>query len=267
MPELNPQAGLGEHPVRRPIVVAGASSGIGAAVARTLGGAGYPVALGARRVERCEQLAASIRDAGGEAYAHALDIADPASVEAFGKAVRDRLGDVEVLVASAGTMPHGAVAELDPAELSGALDVNVVGVLRVLQAFLPPMITRRRGDVVLISSEVLERPRPLVGAYSAAKWAVEGLTRTLQMELEGTGVRASIVRPGATATEIAAGWDMPGAMQAIEYGRKFGTLRHLEFLPPDAIAATVAHVVSAPRGVHVALSYVAPEAPIEQVGE
>jgi NADP-dependent 3-hydroxy acid dehydrogenase YdfG len=256
----------GGHPDRRPAVVAGASSGIGAAVARALGAAGYPVALGARRVERCEQLAAELRAAGGEAFVHPLDVTDPASVEAFAKAVTEKLGDVEVLVASAGTMPNGAVVDLDPGDLAAALDVNVVGVLRLLRAFLPPMIGRRRGDVVIVSSEVLEHPRPLVGAYSAGKWATEGLARTLQMELEGSGVRASIVRPGSTATEIATGWDMADAMKAVEYGRRFGTLRHFAFLPPEAVARTVAHVVGAPRGVHVALSYVTPEAPVDEGG-
>ena len=264
MPELIAKGGPGAHPDRRPAVVAGASTGIGAAIARTLGTSGYPVALGARRVDRCEEVAAEIRAAGGAALAHELDIADAASVEAFGKAVTERLGDVEVLVANAGTMPSGAVLDLDPDEFAQALNVNAVGVLRLLRAFVPAMIARRRGDVVVISSEVLDQPRPLVGAYTAGKWAAEGLVRTLQMELEGTGVRASIVRPGPTATDIASGWDMDVALQAYKSGRRFGTLRHMNLLPPSAIAQTVAHVVGAPRGVHIATSYIAPEAPINE---
>lgn len=267
MPELRSRPGPGEHPPRRPAVVAGASSGIGAEIARMLGAGGYPVALGARRIERCEQIAAEIRAAGGEAVAHELDIADTASVEAFGKAVTERLGEVEVLVANAGTMPGGAVVDLEPAAFAAALDVNAVGLLRLLRTFVAPMIARRRGDVVVISSEVLEHPRPYVGAYTAGKWAAEGLARTLQMELEGTGVRASLVRPGPTATDIAAGWDMDVAMQAYHSGRKFGTLRHMALLPPEAIAHTVAHVVGAPRGVHVATSYVTPEAPLSEGAE
>lgn len=264
MPELSAKPGPGSHPPRRPAVVAGASAGIGAAIARTLGAGGYPVALGARRAGRCEEVAAEIRSAGGEAYAHELDIADAASVDTFAKAVTDRLGGVEVLVANAGTMPSGAVVDLDPAEFAEALNVNAVGVLRLLRAFVPAMIARQRGDVVVISSEVLDQPRPLVGAYTAGKWAAEGLARTLQMELEGTGVRASIVRPGPTATDIASEWDMDVAVQAYKSGRRFGTLRHMNLLPPSAIADTVAHVVGAPRGVHIATSYVAPEAPISK---
>ena len=267
MPELSAQQPLAEHPARRPAVVAGASAGIGAAIARTLGASGYPVALGARRVQRCEEIAAELRAAGGEAQALELDVADSASVDAFAKAVTERLGDVEVVVANAGTMPYGAVVDLAPDDFAAALNVNAVGVLRLVHAFLPAMIERRRGDLVVISSEVIQQPRPLVGAYVASKWATEGLTRTLQMELEGTGVRASIVRPGPTASEIAAGWEMDDAMQVVKYGRRFGSLRHYGYLSPTAIAETVAHVVGAPRGVHIATSYVAPEAPVTEAPE
>jgi NADP-dependent 3-hydroxy acid dehydrogenase YdfG len=267
VPELRSRPGPGQHPPRRTAVVAGASSGIGAEIARTLGAGGYPVALGARRLERCEEIAAEIRTAGGEAIAHELDISDTASVEAFGKAVTERLGEVEVLVANAGTMPGGAVLDLDAGALAASLDVNAVGLLRLLRTFVPSMVARRRGDIVVISSEVLEQPRPYVGAYTAGKWAAEGLARTLQMELEGTGVRASLVRPGPTATDIATDWDMDVAMQAYHSGRRFGTLRHMALLPPAAIAQTVAHVVGAPRGVHVATSYVTPEAPISEETE
>jgi NADP-dependent 3-hydroxy acid dehydrogenase YdfG len=267
MPELRAQAGPGEHPPRRPAVVAGASAGIGAEIARALGAAGYPIALGARRVERCEAVAEEIRSRGGEASALHLDVADSASVKAFGKAVADEYGDVEIVVASAGTMRPGPLADTDPDDLSAALNVNVVGVQRLVHAFLPAMIARRRGDFVIISSEVVDQPRPLVGTYVASKWGAEGLARTLQMETEGTGVRVSIVRPGSTASEIATGWDMDDAMQVVRYGQKFGSLRHFGFLPPAAIARTVAHVVAAPRGTHVAVSYIAPEAPLDGVSE
>jgi NADP-dependent 3-hydroxy acid dehydrogenase YdfG len=114
---------------------------------------------------------------------------------------------------------------------------------------------------------VVDQPRPLVGTYVASKWGAEGLARTLQMETEGTGVRVSIVRPGSTASEIATGWDMDDAMKVVRYGQKFGSLRHFGFLPPAAIARTVAHVVAAPRGTHVAVSYIAPEAPLEGLSE
>ena len=262
MPDLTPQQDLPEHPARRPAAVAGASAGIGAAIARVLGARGYPVALGARRVERCEEVAAEIRAAGGEAHAFELDVSDGASVAAFGKAVGEAVGEVDVLIANAGLMTPGRVHETSPEQLAAVLDTNVVGLQRLIAGFVPGMISRRRGDVVLISSDVVEQPRPLVGAYVSSKWAAEGLVRTLQMELEGSGVRASILRPGPTATEISTGWEMDDAVEVVKAGKKFGSLRHYGWLHPNAIAQTVAHVVGAPRGTHLSLVHVTPEAPI-----
>jgi NADP-dependent 3-hydroxy acid dehydrogenase YdfG len=126
------------------------------------------------------------------------------------------------------------------------------------------MVARRGGDLVLISSDVVDQPRPLIGAYVSSKWAAEGLVRTLQMELEGTGVRASIVRPGPTATEISTGWDVDEAVEVVKLGKKFGSLRHYGWLHPSAVAQTVAHVVAAPRGTHLALVHVTPEAPVAE---
>jgi len=265
MVDVPRQTTVAEHPARRPAVIAGASAGIGAEIARTLGLGGYPVALGARRVERCEEVASEIRAGGGEAFVAALDVADTASVHAFAKAVTERFGEIDIVVANAGIMPAGSIVESDPDEFAESLNINAVGVQRLVHAFLPPMMARRRGDLVIISSEVVQQPRPYVGAYVAGKWAVEGLALTLQMELEGSGVRVSIVRPGPTTSDIAAGWDMDNAMKALKAGKKFGSLRHFNSLPASAIAHTVAHVVGAPRGTHIALSYVAPQAPIDEV--
>src|SRR5262245_27985002 len=100
------------HPDSRPAVVAGASAGIGAAIATTLAAQGYPVALGARRVDRCEELAAAIRAGGGEAVAHELDVADDESAAKFAAAVKSDLGDVEVLVCNAGFNYPGKVVDL-----------------------------------------------------------------------------------------------------------------------------------------------------------
>jgi NADP-dependent 3-hydroxy acid dehydrogenase YdfG len=264
LPDLAPQHGLPEHVARRPVAIAGASSGIGAEIARALAASGYPVVLGARRVDRCEQVAAEIRAAGGEAAAVELDVADSASVTAFGKAAADVFGEIDIVVANAGLMTPGRIADTTPDQLAAVLNTNVVGLQRLLTAFLPAMIARQRGDVLVISSDVVDQPRPLVGGYVSSKWAAEGLARTLQMELEGTGVRASIVRPGPTATEISAGWEMSDALEVVEAGKRFGSLRHFGWLAPSAVAQTVAHVVSAPRGTHIPLSHVTPEAPIKQ---
>ena len=96
-----------EQPARRPAVITGASSGIGAATALTLATAGFPVALAARRTERCESLARQIRDSGGEAVAYRLDLTDPDSVSAFAKQAGADLGPIEVVVSNAGAVAPG----------------------------------------------------------------------------------------------------------------------------------------------------------------
>jgi NADP-dependent 3-hydroxy acid dehydrogenase YdfG len=251
------------QPERRPAVVAGASSGIGAETARALAAAGLPVALGARRTERCEQLAAEIRAHGGEAVAHPLDVASDASVGDFAAKVAADLGDVEVVVSNAGLVAPGRLLEIDSARLLRELEVNLVGAHRLVRAFVPAMVERRRGDVVFVSSDTAVRARPFMAGYSASKRGLEGLVESLQMELEGTGVRASLVRPGPTWSEMGADWDAEEGAFVLTRWARFGLARHPHFLKPRAVADAITTVVSAPRGVHLSPVDVNPEAPVE----
>ena len=123
----------------------------------------------------------------------------------------------------------------------------------------------RRGDVVLVTSQNASTPRPLVGAYNASKSGLEAYAHTLQMELEGTGVRASIVRPGPTFTEMGWSWDGDLISRCLTDWQAWGLMRHHHYLPAEAIAAAVVQVVSAPRGTHVSLVEVNPEAPIREL--
>ena len=255
------------QPARRPAVVSGASSGIGAATALALAAAGHPVALGARRVERVEELAAQVRAEGGEACAHALDVTSQDSVDAFVTAVAADLGDVEVLVSAAGAVAPGVVHDMDSARFAREIDVNLVGQHRLVHAFVPAMVARRRGDVVLVSSDVAVRARPFMAAYAAGKWGLEGMAQSMQMELEGTGVRASVVRPGPTWSEMGTDWDEQSAAEVLDQWVRFGHARHPHFLKPAAVAAAITTVVSAPRGVHLNLVEVTPEAPVTDTVE
>jgi NADP-dependent 3-hydroxy acid dehydrogenase YdfG len=251
------------HPDRRPAVVTGASSGIGAATALALAAAGYPVALGARRTDKCEEVATAIRDAGGEAAVHALDVTDSASVTAFAKAVASDLGDIEIVVSNAGAVAPGTVHEVDPERFAQEIDLNLVGAQRLVRAFVPGMVERQRGDFVFVSSDVAVRARPFMSSYAAGKWGLEGLASAVQMELEGTGVRASIVRPGPTWSEMGTDWDVEQAAFVLNQWVRFGLARHPHFLKPAALADAITTVVSAPRGVHLNLIEVSPEAPVE----
>src|SRR4029079_8743686 len=196
-----------DQPARRPAVVTGASAGIGAATAGALAASVFPVALGARRTDKLDEVADRIRSAGGEACVAPLDVTDPDSVKEFAATVQGELGSIEVLVSNAGSVSPGNLVELDPERVARELDLAVVGAHPLVSAFVPGMVERRRGDVVFVSSDVAVRARPFMGAYTASKWGLEGLVSSLQMELEGTGVRASVVRPGSTWSEMGSDWD------------------------------------------------------------
>ncbi|MDT0202675.1 SDR family oxidoreductase [Nocardioides sp. AE5] len=251
------------HPPRRPVVITGASSGIGAETARVLAAAGHPVALGARRLETCEQIAAAIRAEGGEAVAHPLDMTSDESVATFAERVTTDLGDIEVVVSNAGLVAPGALVDITSQRFADELDLNLVGAHRVVAAFAPAMVQRRRGDLVFVSSDVAVRARPFMAAYAASKWGLEGMVNALQMELEGTGVRASIVRPGPTGTGMGSDWDAELGGFVLEQWIKFGLARHGHFLTARAHADAIATIVGAPRGVHLSVIDVNPEAPVE----
>jgi len=247
------------HPARRPAFVAGASSGIGAATAQALAAAGHPVALGARR--DTGDLAAKINSDGGKAFAGRLDVSDDASVQAFIKAATDALGQPEILVCSAGDLEAQLVHETSSADFLAQVQVHLVGVHRLVSALVSGMVERRRGDVVLISSDVVRTPRPRMGGYVAAKHGVEGMARAMQMELEGTGVRVGVVRPGPTMTAMGMTWDPETTAAVLDDWSRWGLARHPYFLRPADVATAVAAMVAAPRGTHLTLIEVQPEPP------
>jgi NAD(P)-dependent dehydrogenase (short-subunit alcohol dehydrogenase family) len=250
------------NPKRRPAVVTGASSGIGQATARALAAQGNPVALGARRVAECEDTAAAIRADGGEAVAIHLDLADGNSVEQFAKAAVEALGSVEILVSNAARNIAGAVLDTDTEAFDGVLSVNLSGTHRLVRALAPAMTERRRGDIVFVTSDVAERPRPSMAAYVTSKWGLEGYVHSLQMELEGTGVRATIVRPGPTLTGMGMDWDPEVTGRVIEEWAAWGFARHANFMHPAGVAQAIVAVVGLPRGTHATVIELQPEAPI-----
>jgi NADP-dependent 3-hydroxy acid dehydrogenase YdfG len=250
------------HPQRRPAVIAGASSGIGAATAELLGAQGFPVALGARRVEKIDELAAKINEAGGEAVALELDVTKPDSVAQFVKAAEAALGPIEVAVSGAGDLAAGKTHEMDPETFAAQVDVHLLGAERLYRAIVPGMVSRTRGDFVFIGSDVVKVPRMRLGPYVAAKAGIEAMVQALQAEMEGTGVRVSTVRPGQVLTGMGMNFDPETVGPLLDDWRKWGHIRHSNFLSPEDLAAAVSAVVNTPRGSHLSMVEVQPEAPI-----
>jgi NADP-dependent 3-hydroxy acid dehydrogenase YdfG len=179
-------------------VVTGASSGIGAASARQLARAGFQVVAGARRTDRLESLAADVG-----ATTLPLDVTDPASVEAFAAAVRDRHGHADLLVNNAGTAAGlDPVAEGSDADWQVMLDTNVVGLLRVTRAFLPLLRAAPHAHIVNLGSIAGFEVYPGGAGYTASKHAVRAVTDTLRLELNGEPIRVTEIAPGMVETEF-----------------------------------------------------------------
>lgn len=255
------------HPSRRPAVVTGASSGIGAATALALGAAGLPVVLGARRADRCEELAEQIRGGGGEAWALPLDVSDPASVDSFAKQAEALAGPIEVIVSNAGDVLPLAATEATAEQFAAQVAVNLLGPQHLIAALGPAMVERGRGDIVMVTSDVTERPRPYMAGYVAAKSGLEGLADAMRLEMEGTGVRVGVVRPGPTATEQGSGWPSEQVDRVMSEWTRFGLIRHHGYLLPEQVAAAVVAMVAAPRGSQFSVIEVQPEAPLRDQGE
>lgn len=250
------------HPDRRPALVTGASSGIGAATAQALAAAGHPVVLAARRTGRLEDLAATIVADGGEAVALALDLADPASIDACATAAADALGPLDVVVANAGQIASQTALADDPDAFAGNVHVNLLGTQRLAARLGPAMVERGHGDLVFVTSDVVVRPRTHMASYVAAKAGLEGLARAMQMELEGTGVRCGMVRPGPSSTEQGTDWSEETVLHIIPVWERWGHLRHNGALLPANVADAIVAMVSAPKGTHLSLIEVQPEAPV-----
>lgn len=178
-------------------VITGASSGIGAATARALAGAGFEVALGARRVDRIEKLAAEI---GGQAKF--LDVTDSGSIEEFA-AWTESLGGASVLVNNAGGAKGlEPVAEMVEENWRWMFETNVLSIGLMTKALLPQIRRSGNGHVVIIGSVAGVETYPGGSGYNAAKFGAHAIKENLRLELLGEDVRVTEILPGAVETEF-----------------------------------------------------------------
>ena len=181
----------------RTAVVTGASSGIGAATARALAGDGFHVVCAARRKDRIEELAAEI---GGTPVV--CDVTDAESVQGLARAVDELGGSVDVLVNNAGGAVDAAtVADADVEDWARMFDLNALSMVRVTQAFLPALCKDGGGLVVNMGSTAGRIAYEGGGGYTAAKHAVNVLTRTLRLELVAEPLRFTEIAPGMVKTD------------------------------------------------------------------
>ncbi|MEM8756822.1 MAG: SDR family NAD(P)-dependent oxidoreductase [Planctomycetota bacterium] len=224
----------------RPMLIAGASSGIGAATAVACAAAGMPVALGARRLEQLEAVAERCRQAGAAAVAIGLDVTDPEACAEFVRRAESELGPAYGVFANAGWGAESPVLEMPAAEIRAMFETNLFGTINVLHAAVPGMAQRGAGHALLCSSCLGLFPTPWYSVYSATKAAQHHLGRAMDLELRDQGVRVSTVHPVGTKTEFFERMDERGPSLMAGTSERF-------MQPPEAVARGIVRCLRKPR--------------------
>lgn len=184
-------------------VVTGAGSGIGASVATRLAGLGAAVVLTGRRRSSLEAVADKIAESGVKPDIFACDLTSLASVEALAQFVEQKFGVLEVLVNNAGVRGvPGPLHELPPSSWDEVMNTNLRGVFYCIRSLAPLMIRGKSGHIINISSLAGKNALPNGAAYSASKWALNGLSYSIAEELRGYNIRVSVICPGSVHTDF-----------------------------------------------------------------
>jgi uncharacterized protein len=187
----------------RPLaLVTGASSGIGADLARELARNGHDLVLTARRVEPMRALADELKTLGAASTVISADLSKPGAAAALASDLQSRGLVIDVLINNAGLGAGGDFHASDPVRVSEMLEVNVVALTELTRALLPGMVERKRGRVMFVASTAGFQPGPSMALYCASKAFVLSLGEAIAYELRGTGVTLTVLCPGATRTEF-----------------------------------------------------------------
>jgi len=223
-------------------LIAGASSGVGAATARALADLGMDVALIARRADRLERLAGDVRASGRAAHALPADLARSGEADRAMGAALAALGSLDVLVYAAGiNVRDRRLDALSIANWDAIIAANLSGAFYCVHAALPAMRARGRGLIVFISSVAASRPSALSGAaYSASKAGLNALATCINLEESDHGIRACTIEPGDIDTDL-----------LDQRPRRPTPEQRTTMLRPEDIASLVAQVVRQPPNVLV----------------
>jgi NAD(P)-dependent dehydrogenase (short-subunit alcohol dehydrogenase family) len=184
-------------------IVTGGSRGIGLAIARKLSAMEATVIITARDEVMAQQIASDMVSRGRRAEGLHCDVTDLDSVNVFGEHVRNNYGRVDILVNNAGIYgPSALLHELQPADWDAVLNTNLRGVYYMSRAIVPLMIGAGAGHIINISSLAGKNPLPRGAAYSASKWALNGLSYSMAEELRSHNIRVSVICPGSVNTDF-----------------------------------------------------------------
>ena len=227
-------------------IITGASSGIGYATALALSKAGAKVAIGARRVDRLEELAKKISADGGEVFYQKLDVTQRSECENFAKAVLEKWGSIDILVNNAGLMPLSLLKSLKVDEWDRMIDVNIKGVLYCTGSVILHMKEKKSGHIVNLSSVAGRTVFPTGTVYCATKHAITAFSEGLRQEFSArSNIRVTSIEPGVVATELTDTITDESLQGFIENAKKMETLQAKD------IANAILYAVESPSHVNV----------------
>ncbi len=186
--------------MKKRIVITGASSGIGRAIALEMAAAGHTIFLIGRDETRLDKVATEVEAAGGQAFFAVGDVANEKIVDAHFKSVEAKMGGVDILVANAGVGYFGNLEDMSVSQFDEQFNTNVRGVFLWLKKVLPGMKTRDNGQIIVTSSNLGLKTSPRASIYAATKHAVQAMVWCLRDELKGTRVKAATINPGSVST-------------------------------------------------------------------
>ena len=201
----------------RRILITGASSGIGAALARELAARGAVVGLIARRRDRLEEVLAECRRTSPDSAMWVADLADTSAAGDVALRAWDALAGIDVLVNNAAMPKRRSVTALSPAEVEIVMRINFFAPMHLTLALLPRMLERNTGMIVNVSSVGGRLGIIHEAAYCASKFALCGWSESMAVDLHRTGISVKLVEPGPVDTEI---WDQPGSEEPLYQGPK-----------------------------------------------
>ena len=251
----------------RVVAISGAGTGIGQATAVKFGERGWRVVAGGRRVEKLRDTRERVEKAGGRCLDHELDVTDPASIDRFFAAAESAFGTVTAVIHNAATARYGPLEDFTPSEIQLEVATKLLGGLFMARRGIQGMRAAScGGDILFVTSLAAASPWPWHLPYAAANAGAEHAARTLRLELEGSGIRVSLLRCGETRdTEFGTREMESGRMvPANELWFRRGLLRHTGLMTPDVVADAIVGAVTLPPGAQYEL-VVQPTAPAGEV--
>jgi short-subunit dehydrogenase len=221
-------------------VITGASSGIGAATARALAARGARVALLARDRVRLGEVAAEIASGGGKAHVYPLDLTDAQAISVTCARIREEVGVPDILVNNAGAGRWLPIVDTSAADAAQMMAVPFLAAFNVTREFLPAMLARGSGQVINVTSVSSRLAWPGNGAYSAARWALEGFTAALRADIHGTGLGVTLAMFGTVESPY---WEHnPGSRERLP-----APAARLRAITPDEAADAIVRGIETNR--------------------